>query len=102
MRRPQRARHRGRLPIPEELAVAPELAILGSVEAALDFVIVALVAAHPELHESDNARTAAMSADAEHADRIIEKAQALAGALVGYRLARRHDRDHGLRSRSSM
>jgi hypothetical protein len=82
------------LPTPEELAIAPELAILAAIEAALDLAIVALVAAQPELGPTDDGHDAVTSPAAHSADAVITTAQALAAAIACYRVTlRRRDRD---------
>lgn len=87
-------RSRRRLPTRDELISAPELAILASIEATIDLAIVALVAAQPELSQSDDGHDAVTTAAARSADTVIMTAQALAAAIADYRLSlRRHDRD---------
>jgi hypothetical protein len=74
--------------------LAPELAILGALEAAIDLAIIALVAAQPELHAHEDGREAvSQTAAAQSADHVIAQAQALAAAILGYRLER-HSHDH--------
>jgi len=68
--------------------LAPELAILGALEAALDLAIVALVAAQPELHPTEDGHDAVRTAAANNADLVIARAQALAAAIAGYRVMR--------------
>ena len=89
MRRP---RPRGRLPTPDELVHAPELAILGALAATIDLAIVALVAVHPELQGADG-RDAVTAASAVQADHVIVRAQALVAAIARYRTTRRRERD---------
>jgi hypothetical protein len=73
---------------------APELAILGSIETSIDLAIVALVAAQPELWETDDDHDAVTTAAARSADHVITTAQALAAAIADYRVSLRpHDRD---------
>jgi hypothetical protein len=84
----RRRRTGRRLPIPDELVSAPELAILGALEATIDLAIVALVAAQPELHATRHAHDAVTTAAANHADLVITKAQALAAAIAAYRITR--------------
>lgn len=79
-------RHRRELlPTPRELATAPELAILAALEATIDVALIALVAAHPELQATDDAADPVSSLVASAADNVIDKAQALADAIIGYR-----------------
>lgn len=80
-----RHRPRRRLPTYHELLIAPELAILGSVEASIDLAIVALVAAQPELWPTDDGHDAVMTAEARSAEHVITTAQALAVAIADYR-----------------
>lgn len=83
-----------RLPTRDELLIAPELAILGSIETTIDLAIVALVAAQPELWQTDDGHDAVTTAPARRADSVITAAQALAAAIADYRLSlRQHDRD---------
>ena len=44
-----------RTPTPDDLAHAPELAILAALESVLELVVRALVCAHPELADPDPA-----------------------------------------------
>jgi hypothetical protein len=81
-RRPARC-----LPTPDEIASAPELAILAAIEAAADLAIVALVAAQPELRPTADRHDAVTTVAADAADRVIASAQALAVAIGDYRLA---------------
>lgn len=83
--RPRRRRDR-RLPTVDETAAAPELAILGAIEAAVDLAIVALVAAQPELQLTADQHATVTTAAAVAADRIIAAAQGLAAAIADYRL----------------
>ena len=83
-----RRRPRTRLPTPDELVIAPELAILGALEAIIDLALVALVAAQPELRATLDGHDAVSTPAANHADLVIEKAQALATAIAAYRITR--------------
>ncbi len=90
----RRRRSRPWLPTPDELAITPELAILGSIEAAIDLAIVALVAAQPELWPTDDGHDAVTSPAALGADAVIAAAQSLATAIAHYRVTlRRPDHD---------
>lgn len=80
-----------RLPLPDELLSAPELAILTSLAFAADVAIVALVAAIPELHHTSDGHEPRSSATATNADRVIAKAQELLVAILAYRTARLDD-----------
>ena len=53
---------------------APELAILGALEATIDLTIVALVAAHPALRATDDGHDARLTAAAARADRVLAHA----------------------------
>ena len=90
MRRP---RPRGRLPTPDELGHAPELAILGALGATIDLAIVALVAVHPALQARADGRDAVTAPSAAQADHVIGRAQALVAAIARYRTTRRRERD---------
>ncbi len=81
----RRRRGRKRLPTPDELIRAPELAVLGALEAAIELTIVALVAAQPALWATDDAHDAGMTVAAASADHVIVLAQALAAAIADYR-----------------
>jgi hypothetical protein len=85
MRPRHRPPRRGRLPTPEDLGYAPELAVLGALEAALELAIVALVAAHPALGATADHHDADMTIAAAAADHVIAQAQALAAAIAAYR-----------------
>jgi hypothetical protein len=67
---------------------APELAILGALEATLDLAIIALVAALPELRATEDGHNAVFTTAATNADLVIAKAQALAAAITAYRITR--------------
>lgn len=87
-------RSRRHLPTRDELVVAPELAILDSIETSIDLAIVALVAAQPELWQTDDGHDAVTTTAARSADHVITMAQALAGAIADYRDSlRRHAHD---------
>jgi hypothetical protein len=88
-----RSRPPGRLPTCHELASAPQLAILTSIEAAIDVAIVAIVAAQPELWPSATARDVITTPAAEQADHVIRSAQVLAAAIADYRAALRDHRN---------
>jgi hypothetical protein len=76
---------RPRLPTPDEIARAPELAILAAIEHALDVAIVTLVAAQPELRPSHDGYDAVISDAAYCADTVIIEAQTLVRAIAAYR-----------------
>jgi hypothetical protein len=82
------------LPTPDELLSAPELALLGALEAAIDFAIVAIIAAQPELQAARDGHDAVHTAAANRADLVIAKAQTLAVAIANYRTTRLHDLAH--------
>jgi hypothetical protein len=83
------------LPTPDEVARAPELAILAAIEHALDLAIVALVAAQPELQPTPDGYDAVVSDAAERADTVIVEARTLLRAIAGYRLVVTADRAAG-------
>jgi len=74
------------LPTTDEVATAPELAILASLEATIDVALVALVTAHDELQRSQDGRDAVVSLVGAAADNVIGKAQDLAAAIIAYRM----------------
>ncbi len=74
------------LPTTDEIATAPELAILASLQATIDVALVALVAAHQELQLTEDGRDAVCSLVGAAADNVIGKAQALAAAIIAYRM----------------
>jgi hypothetical protein len=84
---------RGRLPTPDELGRAPELAILGALDAAIDLALVALVAAQPALGPTVDLRDADLTDAAAAADHVIARAQALAAAIAAYRALCRSECD---------
>lgn len=72
-----------REPSVEQLWIAPELASLAVLEAAIDIAILAMVAVHPEIQDPDRAeQTASLRA----ANIIIEDARALTAAIARYQL----------------
>jgi hypothetical protein len=79
------------LPTPDELLHAPELAILGVLEAAIDLALVAIVAAQPELQATADGHDAVRTHAANSADLVIAKAQTLAAAIADYWATRLHD-----------
>jgi hypothetical protein len=84
-------RPRDRLPTPHEIAAAPQLAALASLTATIDVTIVALVAAHDELQRRDDGRDAVCTPAGAAADNLIAQAQALAVAILDYRLLLHRD-----------
>jgi len=90
-RRAARRRTPGRLPTCHELIGAPELAILASIEMAVDVAIVALVAAQPELQPTADQHDATSTTAALAADHVVTCAQALAAAIADYRVALRDE-----------
>lgn len=78
-------RHR-RQPSVEQLWVAPELATLAVLDAAVDMAILAIMAVYPEMQDQDSAdQTASLRA----ATVVIEDAQALIASMARYRLVLR-------------
>jgi hypothetical protein len=82
---PRRCPTRPRLPTPDEIQRAPELAILAAIEHALDIAIVTLVAAQPELRPTLDGYDAVISDAAVCADTVIVEAQTLVRAIAAYR-----------------
>jgi len=68
-----------------QLGVAPELAALALLEAALEIASAALVAAQPELLHPDDVEP--FTDPAETAARLIEQAHSLCGTIHRYRVA---------------
>jgi hypothetical protein len=68
-----------------QLGIAPELASLALLEAALAVASAALVAAQPELLRPDDFEPSTDSA--QLASRLIEQALALSGTINRYRIA---------------
>jgi len=89
----RRSRSRGRLPTPDELMGAPELAILDALDRVLDLAHIAIVAAQPELQATGNGHDAVYTAAACSADLVIANAQTLAAAIIDYRTIRLLDLD---------
>jgi hypothetical protein len=73
------------------LGLAPELGTLALLEAALEVVAAALLAAQPELLHSREPSTDA----ARVATSIIDQARRLTGLLHGYRIALVNDTEPG-------
>ena len=85
---------RRRLPTPAELDEAPELAILAALDGTLAIALRALVAAHPQLGDSEcPAWVRRASAASDAADRILHASKRLANALDAYRRAVTPHRD---------
>ncbi len=83
--------HRARRdPTVEQLWVAPELACLAILDAAIDTSILAVGAVYPEMQDQDPAdQTASLRA----ATVVIEDARTLAASLARYRLILRRGPD---------
>jgi len=84
-------RSRGRLPTPDELLRAPELALLSALETLINLAILAIVAAQPELQATPDGHDAVRTDAANSADLVIAKAQTLAVAIADYWATRLHD-----------
>jgi hypothetical protein len=83
-----------RLPTPDELADAPELAIVTALDHLLELALRALVSVHPQLGDAECpfwARHA--EPDSEAAERILAAARPLAAALQAYQQAVARIRD---------
>lgn len=75
-----------RIPTPDELAHYPELALLHALDAILDLVPRALVAAHPELGDPDAPSWAReTSRNVRNADPILATAHRLQRHIRAYR-----------------
>ena len=77
-----------RTPTPDDLAHAPELAILASLENTLELAVRALVCAHPELADPERPywlRQASRMATA--ADNVVHQSADMKQALIAYREA---------------
>ena len=82
-------RHRRELSI-EQLWVAPELASLAVLDAAIDTAILAITAVHPEMQDQDpEDQTASLRA----ATVVIEDARTLVASMSRYRLILRRNND---------
>lgn len=81
------------LPTCRELRYAPELAILTALENVVDLVLVALVAARPELHPRAGGRDLVSTAAGDAADALIGRAQSLVLAIAAYRAALHDEHD---------
>ena len=85
-----------RMPTPDELAHAPELAILAALDQTLDLVVRALVCAHPELADPERPywlRQASRWTTA--AEALADQTADMKQALIAYREAveiRRQDK----------
>ncbi len=77
-----------RTPTPDDLAHAPELAILAALECTLELVVRALVCAHPELADPERPywlRQASPVATA--AETLVDETADMKQALIAYREA---------------
>jgi hypothetical protein len=82
------------MPTPAELDEAPELAMLAALDHTLEIALRALVAAHPQLGDSEcPAWVRQTSAARDAADRILEASRPLAHAIDAYRRAVTPHRD---------
>ncbi len=83
-----------RLPTPDELADAPELAILAALDDILELALRVLVSVHPQLGDDEcPAWIRCGSPASEAADRILDAARPLADALEAYRSVVTRTRD---------
>lgn len=72
----------------DQLQIAPELAVLDVLDAALNAAIVALVAANLELQSPDDSdKNPPPPQSVRIADRMIERARTLGAEIYRYRLA---------------
>ncbi len=85
-RRPTQATRAELRPTPEELAVAPELALLVALQHVLELTTLTLVATHPEL-VGDRSYLRPLDPQALLADQLITLGMRLAKVVVGYRVA---------------
>jgi len=75
-----------RLPTPDELDDAPELAIVAALDEILELTLRALVSFHPQLGDPECPHWVRNASPAsEAADCILAAARPLAGALEAYR-----------------
>jgi len=75
-----------RLPTPDDLADAPELATLAALDEILELALRVLVSVHPQLGDAEcPAWARSRSPASEAADRILDAARPLAHALHAYR-----------------
>ncbi len=72
------------LPTPDELLLAPEVAILDALRSAIDVTIVAVTAHQPELWSTVDARDAVRTREGAAAGELIRSAQSRAGAVDAY------------------
>ena len=86
-----------RIPTPDEIADAPELAILHALDEILDLALRVLVAAHPELGDPDAPFWAReTSRSARKADDIVATAHRLQRHIRAYRMEITRARDQRL------
>ena len=87
-RNPPHGRKTDRMPTPDDLADAPELAILAGLDHTLDLAVRALVSTHPELADPERPywlrRPSRMATVAET---LVDQADAMKQALVAYQEA---------------
>jgi hypothetical protein len=77
-----------RMPTPDNLVEAPELAILAALESTLELVVRALICAHPELADPERPywlRHASRMATA--AENVVDQSADMKQALIAYREA---------------
>lgn len=74
------------LPTPEQLAAAPELAVLSALQHLIDVTTRALVAVHPELLDEHSALRP-LDAQALLADKLVRLAARLGDATTRYHAA---------------
>jgi hypothetical protein len=86
-----------RPPTPDELADAPELAIVTALDDLLELTLRTLVSVHPQLGDDECPHWARWTSPvSEAAERILAAARSLAAALQAYRHALARIRDDPL------
>jgi hypothetical protein len=77
-----------RTPTPDDLAHAPELAILAALDQTLDLVVRALLCAHPELADPERPYwLREVSPGATAAETLVDQTADIKQALIAYREA---------------
>jgi hypothetical protein len=87
-RDPPDGRKIDRTPTPDDLARAPELAILAALDRTLDLVVRALVCAHPELADPERPYWLRQASPvATPAETLVDQTADMKQALIAYREA---------------
>ena len=76
----------GRIPTPDDLAHAPELAILTALESVMELVVRALVCAHPKLADPERPYWLGQASRVTTAaETVVDQSVGMKQALIAYR-----------------